>query len=357
MIGPGDVKQLLTQADDHTLSLYLLVDPSVRENQASPPAWRIWLKNALKTAERDLQEPQRAAWPGIRERMEALLQTYAPDAKSLALFFGVDWETVYRLPVPVENRLMFGQPLLTPLLWVIDEYEPYLVTMVDAEKAHFITAYLGSAGHQDTLTLEIDTDDWREKTMRATSAAADKLVQRSARDDFEDRVEVHTERFYREVAGRIEEMMQAHKIGRLVIGGSEEAAHDVRRLLPEKAAKSVVDVQPIPMRSTPNEVLNHILPKALEYERQQEMALVEAIINQAKGGGRGALGREAVLAALDQQRVELVVAPWPLNDAELMAQLPLRALEANATLELVHGEAAARLKAEGGLAARLYYAV
>ncbi|NWG17905.1 MAG: host attachment protein [Chloroflexi bacterium] len=355
MIGLGDVRQLLTQADEHTLSLYLLVDPSVRENQASPPAWRIWLKNALKTVERDLQESQRAAWPGVRERVEMVLQTYAADAKTLALFFGADWETIYRLPLPVENQLMFGKPLLTPLLWAIDEYKPYLVTMVDAEKAHFITAYLGSAGHQDTLTLEIDTDDWREKTMRATSSAVNKLVQRSARDDFEDRLEVHTERFYREVAGRIEEMMQSHKIARLVIGGSEEAAHDVRRLLPEKAARSLVDVQAIPMRFTPNEVLKHILPKALEHERQQEMALVEAVINQAKGGGRGALGREAVLAALDQQRVELLVAPWPLSDGDLMAQLPLRALEANAALELVHGEAADRLKAEGGLAARLYY--
>jgi hypothetical protein len=44
----ADIKQLLEKTNQPILSLYLHVDPALRENQSASPAWRIWLKNALK---------------------------------------------------------------------------------------------------------------------------------------------------------------------------------------------------------------------------------------------------------------------------------------------------------------------
>jgi hypothetical protein len=81
------------------------------------------------------------------------------------------------------------------------------------------------------------------------------------------------------------------------------------------------------------------------------------VINMAKSGGRAALGREAVLKAVDEQRVEMLIAPWPLTDEYLLHTLPEKMMHSSSTLELVHGEAAERVQAEGGLAARLYYAL
>lgn len=360
MINLNDVRRLLEQADDHTLSLYLNVNPADQENQASTPIWRIWLKNALKEIENGLDKDKTDLWRHLRARLETHLKLYAPQSKGLALFFGPSLEVEYALPVPVENRIRFGRPLIAPLVWAIDEYEHYLVVLVDQEKAQFLSAYLGSAGLEDTMTLEMDTEDWREKTIMPSTAATVRgygLTAGSHLDHLQDRINEHIERFHREVVGRIQELVQEHKTQRVIIGGSEEAAHAVQRLLPDKLAQKVVTVMPIPVRYAPHEVLSHVLPAALEYERQQEMALLDQIINLAKSGGRGALGKEAVLSALDQGRVETLVAPWPLNDSELLSQLPLRALKTNTTLELVHGDAAARLKDEGGLAARLYYAV
>jgi hypothetical protein len=74
-------------------------------------------------------------------------------------------------------------------------------------------------------------------------------------------------------------------------------------------------------------------------------------------GWRGALGRKAVLEARQQQRVELLIAPWLLPDNALMQSLPQPVLNSSAKIELVHGEAAERLNAEGGIAARLYCAL
>lgn len=360
MLRLDDVKQLLTQADDHTLTLYLAVDPAIQENQASTPAWKIWMKNALKSVEKDLNENQRAVMEDIRIRLDQYFDAYAADSKALAMFYGPNLEVVYPLPVPVQNQVSFGKPMIGPLVWVIDEYEPYLVVMVDAEKAHFIRAYLGSAGQQDTISLELDTSDWREKTLMPPSFRrnAAGVTHGDLREEFEDRVDEWITRFYRDVTERITALAEEQDIERIIIGGSEESARAVQKLLPEKLAKGLVDVQSIPMRYTPHEVLNQILPSALAYERKREMELVEQVVNLAKAGGRGAVGKEAVMHALDQQRVELLIIPWPLPDGDgVMSELPLRMMESGGSMELVHGEAAERVKAEGGLAARLYYAL
>jgi hypothetical protein len=125
----------------------------------------------------------------------------------------------------------------------------------------------------------------------------------------------------------------------------------------ETLAKRVIALLPIPMRSATPEIAESVLTHALDYERQEEMGLVNQVIDFAKSGGRGALGPKAVMEALEMQRVELLIMPRELDDTHLASELPLRAFASGGSVELVHGEAADRLKQEGGLAARLYYAL
>jgi hypothetical protein len=288
--------------------------------------------------------------------VESYFADYQPSSKSLALFTGPDYQQVYELPIPVENQAAFGHPPVAPLLWLMDEYEPYLVVMADHEKARFLTAYLGAPGFEETMTMELDTHDWRRKTgaLPSTSSGGG-LGRGSSEDQYEGRVEEHVHRFYRDVVEQIKALVEKQGIRRVVLGGSEQSAHIVRDLLPEQVAKAVVDVLPIPMRCNVQEIMERVQPRALEYERAEELAMVDQVIDLAKGGGRGALGREAVMQALEQQRVELLLAPWPLDDA--LKDLPARVFASGGSIELVHGEAAERLKAEGGLGARLYYAL
>jgi hypothetical protein len=355
MIRLEDVKQLLQRSGDRTLTLYLAVDPAARENQAAPPAWRIWLKDALKTI--DENQSRDGSWPDIRARVEGFFETYLPDCKGLAVFTGPDFQQVYELPVPVESQVAFGQPPVAPLLWAMDEYQEYLIVMVDQQRADFYTAYLGQVGFQRDLNLELDTADWRKKTGSQPSAATTSLGRGSSEDDFADRVEAGVRGFHRQVVEQITEFVEEQGTRRLVLGGSEQSARAVRDLLPDHVARMVVDVLAIPMRCTMQEIMARVQPRALEYERSEERALVDQVIDLAKAGGRGALGRQAVLQALEQQRVELLLAPWPLPDPETFQDAITRAFASRGTIELVHGRAAERLQAEGGLGARLYYAL
>ncbi len=70
MINLHNIKQLLVKADEHTLSLYLNVNPGAQENQSRTPAWQIELKNALKNIEERIEAEHKALWSHSRDQVD-----------------------------------------------------------------------------------------------------------------------------------------------------------------------------------------------------------------------------------------------------------------------------------------------
>lgn len=360
MVAIDDLKTLLVQGDEHTLSLYLDIDRAKQENQSSQPAWRIYLKDALNEVE--TQQRKHPAWQAIKARVDAFFADFEPDAKGFAAFFTPDSEQTYELPVPVEGRWYFGEPLIVPLLWAIDEYEPYLIAMVDHEKAELLTAYLGSTTLEGELKSDLEEYDFAEKTlMPATGAIAGNegqgVTAGSNREAYQNMINEHIARFHREVVDEIVRLAEKHPNIRIVLGGEERSAHAVQKMLPERFTAFVVGVLPIPFHLSQQQVLPQVLPAALDFERAQETKLVQEVIDFAKSRGRGALGRKDVDMALTMQRVEKLILPYPLVDEVDATDLTRRAFESGGSVELVHGAAADLLNEEGGVAARLYYAL
>lgn len=356
MINLDDVKQMIGQANEQTFSLYLDVDESKQENQSAQPAWRINLKNALDALEKQAQDVRLAR--AIKARVADFFDDYVPDVKGFAGFFTVDSQQTYDLPVPVKSESTFGKPLIVPLLWAMDEYEPYLIVMVDQEKAELITAYFGSVTVEDKLESDLQAYDFGQKTlMPATSgiAGGHELTEGSNREAYQNMINEHIARFHREVVEHVDDLAKKHPHIRIIVGGAEHSIHAVHDLLPERLAEHVVTVQSIPMRFSAREIFDQVLPLAINYERDQEMNLVEQVIDFAKAGGRGALGSKAVDEALTMQRVETLLLPWPSDNETAANELSARAFASGGTVELIHGAAADRLKHEGGIAARLYY--
>ncbi len=357
MINLDDVKQMLGQAHQPTFSLYLDVDEAKQENQSAQPAWRIYLKNALSDLESQAPDVQLARQ--IRGRVADFFDGYTPDVKGFAAFFTADSQQTYELPVPVNAEWAFGKPLITPLLWAMDEYEPYLIVMVDQEKAELITAYLGSTTVEDKLESDLQAYDFGQKTLMPSASAVaggHELTTGSNREAFQNMINEHIARFYREVVDHVESLQQHHPRMRIVIGGAEQSVHALRDLLPERLTDRIVAVTSIPMRLDEREIFDQVLPLALNYERDQELDLVLQVIDFAKAGGRGALGAKAVDEALTMQRVETLLLPWSPEEDDVSAnELAARAFASGGTVELIHGAAADRLKREGGIGARLYY--
>lgn len=352
MIEMDDVKQMLLEADAQTLTLYLDVDRGKQENQDAQPAWRIFLKDALDAAESQLKAV--GVDRAIKDRVSSAFPgEYIPGVKGIAAFFTPTSAQVYELHVPVESHWTFGKPLVAPLLWALDEYEPYLIVMVDQEKAELMTAYLGSTKVEDRLETDLYEYDFGQRQIMPSTTA----VQGNNRENFNAMINEHINRFYREVVDHIENLLKRQPKIRIILGGAEGSALRVRELLPEHIAKSVVATMAIPMHLNRSEVFDLITPVAFNYEREQEMALVQEVIDFAKSGGRGALGRKDVDMALTMRRVETLLLPWPAEDETEANDLSARTFESGGRVELIHGAAADRLAQEGGIGARLYYAL
>jgi len=356
MIDFADINRLISQPDaDRTLSVFLMVDAARLENQAATPGWRIWLKTALR--ELSGQHAEDETFAALRRRAEALLERHRGDSKGLALFLTPASEQLFELPVPLaENAVAYGRASLAPLLWAMDEYERTLIVVVDQERARFISGYMGGASREGTHVNDVEAYDFRQMHQMPTGRnQGDRTMGGANRDAFEATVGDHLRRFYQEVAAEVRQIKERQGIRRVILGGPGEAAHALRREMHDTVARDVVAMVPIPQWVDDGAVMRLALPAAIEVERQQEVELVDEVVNLARSGHRGALGVPAILECLARKQVELLVLPWPLEDPQLRDELPLAALAAGAKIELVSGPAAARVHAEGGAVARLFY--
>ena len=316
MIQLNEVKELLERADDETLTIYVTTDNALQENQSDHPAWHTFVKNALRDMDKTYGEGETGAWPDVRDRAKAFFDDFHPSGKGFAAIFTQSDLHTFELPFQIDAYAAFDKPNILPLLWVMDEYEPYVIVMVDHEKAYFLIAYLGVAQFQKAETLHIDfgAQIAGENATRVATQTGEKVTRGSVRDEYQDFIDEHVARLHRDVAEKAAELLKEHRARRLVLAGNEDAAHAVEKYFPESLSGKLVMVKAIPMRYTEPEILNEVQDSALEFERQEEMKLVQEVINLAKAGGRGALGWEAVREALEQKRVELLILPWPVPD-------------------------------------------
>ncbi|MDQ7821113.1 MAG: VLRF1 family aeRF1-type release factor [Armatimonadota bacterium] len=385
MVEPHLVDALMSLDRDDVLSVSLDTDPTRPEHQGPSPAFRIWARTELRRLIDTLPASHRRTVADLAGRVLDRLRRRIP-GRGIAIFATDGFWQEHVLPVPVPSRVRFGRPDLMPLLWAIDEYEPYAILAVDREHARVVLAHLGRATVVENTALHLDTRDWRFKNgrpptfARRMGAAASRGVQRDA---FDARQEEWVRRFWRGVAESAADFLRSRRIERLILGGPEEAAHAVRDLLPEWARERVVALVPLPSRASEAEIAARTLPVAEHHERQLEQALVQDVLERVRAEGNAVVGRAATLQALQQGLVQTLVADvglagpvgqcrrcghvravegdrcpvcgGPVEGQDIAQLLPALTRRAGARLELVTGPAAELLRPHEGIGALLRF--
>lgn len=359
MIQTNDLPHILDEFGDKTLSIYLHIDPGAQENQATRPAWSIWLKNNLRKIEKEIIAPEDEGWESITSRLESFFSAYKPDGKTLVMWIDDENQTILELPIAMQNQAVFGEPVLAPMLRVMDEYKHYLIVLVDKEKAIIRSAYLGNFETEAEMTIDLDYD-WGERTLMP-HGAGDAVASRGGnnREAFEDMIHAHIQRFYKDVAKAVQDELESTETIRIILGGDERSAHEIHNYLHDSIKDEVVAILPIPVNAKIDEIAEKIWQTAYNYECDFEFDLVNEVINQAKSDGRGVLGREDLAQAMLMQQVESFIVPSSLfqTDPFYVQELTNWAIEHNKSIEFVHSQAARNLEAEGEVAAKLYYQI
>ncbi|MGH2404591.1 MAG: VLRF1 family aeRF1-type release factor, partial [bacterium] len=284
MLRSHEISDLIEADRQDVLSVSLDIDQTKPENQNAHPAYSIWLRNSSREHLDGLTKADRRNVEDLSSRVLTFLETHRPKGRGLVIFAAPDLWRQYVLPFPVPNRVHYGRPDVMPLLWAIDEYEPYAVLFVDREHARILIAYLGETTVVEEEVLDLDTSDWRFKSGRQptfakrTGTGASRGAQR---DTFESRVEDHIRRFWQGVADATVRWLDSLQIRRLIIGGPQEAATAVRDLLPPRAGEKLVALVPLPGYAAETEIQERTLPLALAEEHRRDAEVVAAVIEGA----------------------------------------------------------------------------
>jgi peptide chain release factor subunit 1 len=373
MIATEQLQQLLAfEGGEHgVLSVYLHLAPSLQVKRA----YRVVFSDLAKQVREELDAAGREALDREVARVEQYLAELEPDSRSLVVFSCTprDFWQVYKLPVPVADLVRFEPtPYVRPLLDALDEYERYAVALVDKERARVFTVYLGE------IEEERDLFDWVPPKHKQGGWS---------QANYQRHHEAHVHWHLKHVAEALATLYRRRPFDRLVLAGPEEATSELRRLLPRVLQSRVVGVFPAELFASEAEILERTLAIERQVERANEERLVAELVDAAGAGVRAVCGAEATLDALWRGAVhKLVLAEnTPLQGGQctqcerltasgegacptcgaplrlirdLAEQAVDRALAQDAGVEIVHGEAAERLRAAcGGLGALLRFPI
>lgn len=285
------------------LSVYLNVNPAHPENQAR--AYLLRLKEALK----DMGVPGEFA-----ERIRQFVESERIDYRTLAIFAAPDglFET-YRLQVDLPDGFRWDEPYVAPLRLVLEEYKPYGVALLDAEKIRFLVTSLGRIEESAPTQL----NPWAgEASIRRTvgwqdvSTAPSRPASRggAVADDFAARMDAHTHQFYKEAGETVRRVAFGEGIGRLILAGPHDRVVEFRRALPHELQDRVVAEAHIPTNASEGEILERLetVRERIEYEHEGEML---DLVRE-----RGVRGLDETLSALQEEnRVYKLLILWELE--------------------------------------------
>lgn len=368
------------------LSVYLLTDPTTqpgRNLHAQLSDLMRALKDQLAAVPEALEEVERLL-PAVQAAIEAL--GAPPRGAAIFAARGGDFVRTVRVPVRMKPAAYWGRtPYLRPLLAALDEFERTLVVLLDKERARFFRVFLQQI--EEIAEIEDVHPARHRRTGGAPSHIGVDWRQGGwARGAIPRHEEMHVLWHAKRAADALARLADRERVDRVLVGGTPEVTAEFLRLLPRPLQGRVAGEIHAPMYAPPSEVLAAVQAREEEAERAAEERLLDDLIEQA-GGGRGLFGLADVTAAVNGQRVYLLVvaegmqaqgsrcercgllttepelAECPacggpmVRVADLVEALSERVLDMNGRVEEVRGHAAERLRARGGIAALARYVV
>jgi hypothetical protein len=292
-----EVRRALETVTGHEgpmLSAYLSVNAAIPENQGQ--AYLVRLKDAMN--DNGVPEDLQAR---VREAIEGEAH---PRARSVAIFAAEDGLLeVYRLPVDLPESVRWGDPYVAPLMLALDEYEPYGVALLDAERfRYYVTSpvtpppdsaeYVGASGYREV--------DVSPSTPGPRSGMDQEPQSR--------RTEANIHKFYKDLAETTRDLTFREGVKHLILAGPKERTSEFRNLLPKEVQDLVVSEEPVNMGESEGRVLDRLEEARERDEHEREGAFLAQV---RESGVRGL--EETITALQEENRVHYLMVLWDLE--------------------------------------------
>jgi len=274
------------------VTLYLNVDPSTNAKSN----YLIHLKNMIKET---IEKTDKAVLKKISadlEKIESFILTEKRSfKKGLALLSSHEnkfWK-IFHLAVPLKNEIIVDStPYVKPLLDLLDNYQRYAIMLVGRDTARIFLVHLGEIEEY----TEVRSDDVPGRHKKGGWFS---LAERS----YERHIDYHVELHLKDVIRELGSFLTGEYVGRLLIGGSEEAVSRVREMLPQRVSEKIIGTFQADMQSGIKEILEKADPILKEFEEKREEEDVAELVTKAMKNENAVIGVEDVLNALQDGRI------------------------------------------------------
>ena len=371
----GQLQHYLSGPDSLILSLYVNIDQSNAANLNRG------FETNVEGLFRQIAESQNSNG-GSKQRLEAEFQRvrhflgdYVPKGKALVLFSDSKqdfwWQRDLQVELPTGVRWS-PQPWVRPLLEVIEEHDRFGVVLIDKHRARILAADAGGIEQQAEILSDVPN--------KHATTGTDHIWSQGQMDrDHTKHVQWHAKRVADELALVIDRL----KLSRIVVGGPVEATTAFTSQLPKRIQQMIIGTISAPVDANHDRLITELRVVQERAEQEDEAKLVDAMITAAMKGDRAVLGVSDTLGAIQAGRVYrmVIVRDFRLEGKEcsschvlvsdgdekcafcgekleaapdLINRASRRVLDMGGKVQLVSGEAAAKL-AEAGIGAVLRF--
>src|SRR4030043_1725508 len=278
--------------DAFFVSLYLNVNPMTNVKND----YVIHVKNMLKQTAEGLDKIVLKKVNGDLEKIEAyILANKRIFKKGLAILSsqGKNIWKEFHLSVPIRNEVIVDKtPYIKPLLDILDNYQRYAILLVGRDSARLFLIHLGEI-EEYTEVHSADVPGRHKK------GGWFSLAEKS----YERHIDYHVGLHLKDVLKELEAFLSGEYVGRMIIGGAEEAVSKVRAMLSQGIAEKVIGTFQAEMFANSKEILKNAEPLLQAYEKKKETEDIEELLTKAMKNENAVLGIENVLNALQEGRV------------------------------------------------------
>lgn len=359
MLDRADLVRLYRDLRDRpVLSVYLDVD---QHDPAQRRAWRTRLENEVSNEARRISNGG-GDDEGFRSALDHLESALQGDGfmkgRGWVGFATADGLVHHEsLPVPMPNLVRWEDGIrAAPYIRGLKRLRRIAVVVADRRRARLFDLAGGDLTELPAVVADQDVGDLSDVGVRKTSTHRSGRRGETATDQAQRVLEENAERMWKATVERVGEL--AGSEGFIVVGGTPEAVGRVQSLLPARLEERTEASTHLHLDMSPSEVREAVSGVAAALNQRLQGELVDGVVDQARSGGNGVLGRDETVEALRQMRVDtlLVSRSFLRDDPELADRCVGTALAQDAEVEEVSGLGADRLDSEGdGMGARLRY--
>ena len=226
-----------------------------------------------------------------------LAEQVRPDARGIVFFSRHSRAGAFFLPMqfaaPVPNWIaVYPTPNLFHLMALKDTYHRYVVLLVNQERVRILEVNLGAA----TVQAWTRQPELRKRVGREWTKA-----------HYESHRRERTSRFLKEQIELLERLMAAGGHSHLILAGDPRLTGEIRRALPKSVVSKLVDTVPSASRDTEENVVEATLSTFIEWEEQESQAVAARFVQGIRTQGRAVAGASACMAALREQRADILL--------------------------------------------------